>query len=204
MLGKPAGAAELWVALHGYGQVAERFVRRFRTLPGLADGRRSVVAPEALNRFYVENRPGEHGPASRVGATWMTRADREREIQDYVGYLDSLLGHVSPDGSRAAHVLLGFSQGAETASRWAVLGARSPGSLILWGGGLAEDLDPARTAEALHQTRIVFVVGDEDGWAQRRSSAGLELLRREGLEPERIEYPGGHRLGSEVLARNWP
>ncbi|NIP78275.1 MAG: phospholipase, partial [Gemmatimonadetes bacterium] len=90
---------EVWFVLHGYGQLAERFVRRFDALPGVRDGMRAVVAPEALSRFYVEEEvTGPHGPESRVGATWMTRADREHEIRDYVEYLDRVAAAVlDPD-----------------------------------------------------------------------------------------------------------
>lgn len=221
-------AEELWIVLHGYGQLAERFVRRFHGLPGIDEGRRRIVAPEALSRFYVERQIGQHGPTSTVGATWMTREDREHEIRDYVAYLDAVLSRVAPadrgraestadrkvpgeqglgtvaGGDSSRHVLLGFSQGAETASRWAVLGARPPATLVLWGGGLAEDLATSRTVDALRESRVVFVVGDRDRWAQQRSAAGLELLRGAGLEPERIGYPGGHRVDPGVLAAHWP
>lgn len=200
--GEPATAAEAWFVLHGYGQAADRFAARFADLPGLAEGRRAVIAPEALNRFYVEQEPGEHGPGARVGATWMTRLDREHEIRDYVDYLDRLRDHVAPAAERV--VVLGFSQGAETASRWAVLGGAPPAELILWGGGLAADLDPRRTAAALGGAAITFVVGDEDAWALDRSEAGLAFLADLGIAARRVEYHGGHRLHPEVLARAWP
>ena len=43
-------ARDVWVALHGYGQLAEYFVRHFVPFAG---DERLVVAPEALSRFYV-------------------------------------------------------------------------------------------------------------------------------------------------------
>lgn len=206
-------ADELWVALHGYGQLAGRFLRRFRDLPGLEDGRRRVVAPEALNRFYLERNAGGHGQGTPVGATWMTREDREIEIRDYIAYLDAVLDHVrggrladgvrrppATPGGKGADVVLGFSQGAETASRWAVLGARPPGTLILWGGGLAEDLSPAALGRGLRGARVIFVVGDEDEWGRKRSAAGIRVLREIGLEPERVGFGGGHRLDPAVLS----
>ena len=201
--GDPAVASELWFVLHGYRQLAERFIRRFTELPGLRERRRAVIAPEALSRFYIERETtGPHTSASRVGGSWMTRADREHEIEDYVDYLDRLRDHVG--GGAARVVVLGFSQGAETASRWAVLGATPPTELILWGGGLAADLEPERVAEALAGTRVTFVVGDDDRWAEDRSAEGLTLLREQGLEPQRVGYPGGHRVVPEVLAAEWP
>ncbi|HEU4629600.1 MAG TPA: hypothetical protein VFS08_07625, partial [Gemmatimonadaceae bacterium] len=42
----------IWLALHGYGQLAAPFAARCRPL---ADAQAVVVAPEALSRFYVES-----------------------------------------------------------------------------------------------------------------------------------------------------
>ncbi|MCA1790257.1 MAG: hypothetical protein LC667_10475, partial [Thioalkalivibrio sp.] len=61
VLGDPASAREVWFVLHGYRQMAGRFIRRFGPLPG-AGRSRAVVAPEALSRFYIEEEVGPHGP----------------------------------------------------------------------------------------------------------------------------------------------
>src|SRR3954468_23277358 len=79
---------ELWIVLHGFGQLAGDFVEYFA---GLNESRRLVVAPEALNRYYTvaADVPASERP---VGATWMTREDRDNEMRDYVRYLDRLHG----------------------------------------------------------------------------------------------------------------
>ena len=101
-------------------------------------------------------------------------------------------------------VVLGFSQGAETASRWATYGRVRPAELVLWGGGLAEDLEPLRAAAALTRLRPVFVVGDGDAWARQRSEQSLARLREWGVAAERVGYAGGHRVEADVLAERWP
>ncbi len=221
VMGDPRSSEEVWFALHGYRQLAERFIRRFTAFPGIDEGRRAVVAPEGLSRFYIDDDGGEHGADSKVGATWMTRADREHEIGDYVEYLDRLAaavlepappegasppGHEAPEaspirGDRGV-VILGFSQGAATASRWAVYGRIQPDELVLWAGGLAADLDMAQAARVLAGVRIRFVIGDDDRWATRRVEESERRLERAGLQSERIGFPGGHGLPAEVL-RDW-
>ena len=112
-----ASTTELWLVTHGYGQLAGEFLRAFTVLD---DGSRLIVAPEALNRFYVV--PVAHTQAADrpVGATWMTREDRENEIADYVDFLDAVYRE---SALGAAHVTaLGFSQGVATACRWAAMG----------------------------------------------------------------------------------
>jgi predicted esterase len=211
VLGDPSSAGEVWFVVHGYGQLAGPFLRRFGALPG-AGSTRAVVAPEALSRFYVESRVGPHGRESRVGASWMTREDRDVEIADYVGYLDAVAAAVLPArrGSAASDVarsgdaprvvVLGFSQGAETASRWAVLGSVRPAELILWGGGLAVDLEPAAVAAALNGVTVRLVVGDEDEWGRRRAEETLPRLDAVEVAAERIGYAGGHWIEAAVLA----
>jgi predicted esterase len=202
VLGDPSRAAEVWFVLHGYGQLAGGFVRGFADLPGVSSGARAVVAPEALSRFYVEDEIGPHGPGSRVGASWMTRSDREHEIRDYVEYLDRVAAAVARGEHRV--VVLGFSQGAETASRWAVLGGIRPAELILWGGGRAADLDLEQATRTLGDVRVRLVVGSEDTWARHRVEDSVSRLRAAGLDPERIDYTGGHRLDPVLLSERWP
>src|SRR5690349_17842894 len=82
-----SGVGEVWFACHGYGQLAGRFLAKLRVLD---DGRRYLVAPEGLSRFYLSESPTER----RVGASWMTREDRLAEIDDYVRYLDAVYADV--------------------------------------------------------------------------------------------------------------
>lgn len=218
VVGDPDSALEVWFVLHGYGQLAERFIRRFEALPGVESGDRAVVAPEALSRFYVDGAGSEHGPESRVGATWMTRADREHEIRDYVEYLDRLaVAVLDPDaagleaaapaidgGGARRLVVLGFSQGSATASRWATHGRIRPEELVLWAGGLAADLDMALAAEALRGVRVRLVAGADDEWGRDRAAKSRRRLSEVGLAPELLEFHGGHALPARVLTEHWP
>jgi alpha-beta hydrolase superfamily lysophospholipase len=139
-----------------------------------------VVAPEALSRFYVDRGEPAAGTPARVGATWMTREDRDAEIADYLGYLDQALEAATaavPGGAPggggagvAALGVLGFSQGAATACRWAAhrrrRGLPAPDALVLWGGALPHDLDLAGAdGGALRALRLTLVVGDADEFA---------------------------------------
>jgi predicted esterase len=125
----------------------------------------------------------------------MTRWQRESEISDYIRYLDQV--RATFRGGRS--VVLGFSQGAETASRWAVLGGAPPDDLILWGGGLAVDLESGALAGSLSGTRIRLVVGSEDSWAQRRARETERQLADAGLRADVIPYEGGHRIDPAVV-----
>ena len=198
-LGPDAGGArELWVVLHGQGQLAARFLRHFAALD---DGTRLVVAPEALSRHYLDWARDASGGPPRVGATWMTRDDREHDIRDYVAYLDAVHAAVTaPLAGRVPLTVLGFSQGAATASRWAALGAVRADRLICWGGAPAPDV-PA-DATGVRGARLTIVAGRDDEYATPAAVAQEEArLRASGAVYERLEYEGGHHLDAATLAR---
>ena len=144
-IGRPE--REVWFVLHGYGQLAARFLSRFEPID---DGTRLIVAPEGLSRFYLTEDPAER----RVGASWMTREDRITEIEDYVRYLDAVYADVVR--SAISVTVLGFSQGATTACRWAALGTSKIDRLIVWGGEVAADVDMRRAL------RLALVYGSRD------------------------------------------
>jgi len=194
-----ADVAQVWIVCHGFAQLAGRFMRYFAALD---DGTRVIVAPEALNRFYVEATPGVHGPESKVGATWMTREDRLHEIEDYVGYLDTLSDTIFErlDRARIHLTVLGFSQGVATVVRWAVQGHTRPDHLILWASPLPPEIDAGAGAEQLTSVpRISVVVGDRDADAQRVLPRERERMDRLGLGYGLQRFDGGHHLDADTL-----
>lgn len=193
--------SQVWMVCHGFAQLAGRFMRHFVPLD---DGTRLIVAPEALNRFYVEQRPGPHGPDSKVGATWMTREDRLHEIEDYVGYLDTLSDEIfrSIPREKVALTVLGFSQGVATVARWAVHGHTRPDHLILWAERLPPEIDLGAGAEELAAIpRLSLVAGLKDLEAQRVLPLEKERLQRLGLRHTVHGFDGGHHLDEETLRR---
>ncbi len=194
-------AKQVWFVCHGYGQLAERFLRHFA---GLDDGRRLIVAPEGLSRFYLESGRSESGRSDKVGASWMTREDRLNEIQDYVRYLDEVYAAVFRriDRATARVGVLGFSQGAATATRWVCQGAARADRLMLWGGELPPDLDLAAAAERLRTLELCLVYGRRDGFITAKVVAQAEQRLREcGIAFRTIPFDGGHEVDEALLAR---
>lgn len=191
-IGSPDAAA-WWVGLHGYGQLAADFIESFAPVAG---PERCVVAPEALSRFYVDGMERHE----EVGASWMTREDRDNEIADYVAYLDAAIRHLRPEDHDPSICALGFSQGAATASRWAVLGDTAIDRLVLWGGAPAHDLDLSAHADALRAMRLTMVVGTDDPYvtAERREAV-RRRLGRHNIPVAVRTFEGGHRLDKDLL-----
>lgn len=195
----PGQATQLWIALHGYAMLADRFLR---LLAPLAEGGRTlVVAPEALSRFYLETgRDGRHSDA--IGATWLTREDRENEIADALRYLDQLHGELAaqlpPDATTA---VLGFSQGATMAARWVATGLVIPDQLVLWGVVPPAD-SMAQVADRMTGREVVLIAGDRDPFAGEGTlEAQAAALARRGVRARAERFPGGHALSKAVLRR---
>lgn len=182
----------IWILLHGHAMLAERFLGYLSSMaaPGTL-----LVAPEALSRFYLGTRL-DGGHDKQVGATWMTREEREPEIADMVAYLDRLIQQVVPPDYRAVPLgVLGFSQGVATAARWLARSTVRPGMLVCWGA--PAPADAPLDVVGRHCGSVTLVAGSEDpivpaGLFERSAD---ELTAR-GIDATAIRFPGGHVLHS--------
>jgi len=194
-IGSLEKAGEMWIVCHGYGQLASRFLERFRPI---ADDQRCVVAPEGLSRFYLSESAAER----RVGASWMTKEDRLHEIDDYVRYLDALHDHVATGKDKV--IALGFSQGSATACRWVVLGAARIDRLIVWGGEVPPDPDlgERRALERMRNARLTLVYGNRDEFFTPKIVAATEArLRDHAIPYELVPFEGGHEIDPATLRK---
>jgi predicted esterase len=190
-LGDAARAREVWILLHGYGQSAADFLA---SCAELAAPQRLLVAPEALSRFYLR---GGTGP---VGASWMTREEREHEIADTLAWLDAVAADVADPVRQRSCAVVGFSQGAAAACRWAALGRTRLERLVLWGGGVPPDLDLALARERLRAMRVHLVRGLADAaWDERRLLDDSRRLAEHGIGHDSHPFDGGHELRGLVL-----
>lgn len=193
-LGSPtASLRQVWFVCHGYGQLAQFFLRSFRRLD---DGTRLIVAPEALSRFYLESTGG------RVGATWMTREDRLNEIQDYIAYLNTLSGKIisQVDVNKIRLNILGFSQGTATVMRWVCDGKVKPDQVILWAGGIPPEIDLALYRNLFRQCSLKLVIGEQDEYiTPAMVQETEERLKSSGISYRLITFNGRHQLNGEIL-----
>ena len=195
MLGDPTKARAIWIVLHGYGQLARYFLTKFE---GLEEGV-AIVAPEALNRFYLDE------AHNRVGATWMTREERENEITDQLGYLDALVKELRGERTDLPIHVLGFSQGVATACRWSLLGKTKLDRLVLWAGSLPPEPTFAELRTAWAHLTVEVVLGSEDPFAgEKELQATTARLEAAGVQHRLHRFTGGHALEPVLLGRLIP
>lgn len=142
-------ANKLLFVLHGYGQLAEFFIRKFHFL----EEDYFIVAPEGMHRFYLK------GSSGRVGSSWMTKEDRDSDIKDNVQYLNSLYDVICSSKKFDQITLLGFSQGGATAARWFNSFQRNIDAHISWASIYPPDLDITPCEKNKNN---YFAIGDKD------------------------------------------
>lgn len=191
-----AATRQLWLVAHGYGQLAEYFIRHFAPLHAADPAGTVVVAPEALSRFYLA------GTGGRVGASWMTRADRLAEIADQTHYLSQLLNYLLADCPVGVRLtVLGFSQGTATVSRWLTqdAGCWRPHQLVLWAGDFPADIDEA-AYPLLRGLPVTLVSGDRDEYVGlERLAQQAAMLQQRGATVTTRSFAGGHALDAALL-----
>lgn len=192
-LGDADRPKRIWFVLHGYGQLAQYFIRHFGPAASQGD---LIIAPEGLSRYYLD------GNFGRVGASWMTKEDRLNEIKDYLTYLnglaDSILQNYSGQSPRV--IVMGFSQGCATAIRWVKNGHIRPDNVILWAGDLPPETD--MVMEQIPQNRIWLSYGDQDPYF-------TEELLTERMGKLKAKYPavnifrfqGKHQIPEEAFSQ---
>ena len=194
-----AKLSEVWIVCHGQGQLAARFLSRFRPLER---DDRLFIAPEGLSRYYLSPPTSAHRGDTPVGAIWMTREDREAEIADQARYLDLVYDEVFRDIDRAGVRLwvLGFSQGASTVTRWLARGKQTADRVVLWAGMIPPELDADGASALSARAPVTVVVGSTDQFATPKVVAAQEARLRElGVPFQTQHFDGPHDLSGPAL-----
>jgi predicted esterase len=188
----------VWFVLHGYGQLAQYFLPKFKSL---VEHNICVIAPEGLSHYYLEDASTRSKTGStRVGASWMTRENRLADIENYITYLDSVF--ILEMGSRKnlSVTLLGFSQGAATASRWALSQSIYFNRIILWAGILPNDMDFEKGKELLKAKEFKTVYGKNDPFLTESRFGEMKLLSEKiGITVDPIVFEGAHEIHEATL-----
>lgn len=176
--------------LHGYGQLAKFFIRKFEVLRDHFH----IIAPEGMHRFYLQ------GSSGRVGASWMTKEAREEDISDNLHWLNDLDRTVSKEMNFNERHLLGFSQGGATAARWYASTPAKFESLTLWACVFPPDLDMDAELQKFHDMKNgYFVIGEQDQFYNSLDQEKLsDFYKKLGFET--LHFNGDHNIDADVLS----
>ncbi len=184
--GNQANPKKVLYALHGYGQLTEFFIRKFHDVPDDF----LVICPEGPHRFYLS------GSSGRVGASWMTKVEREVDIEDNLEYLNTLHASIQEKYPTIERIyFLGFSQGGAAAARWVELGSLEPDTLILWATVYPPDLDASFSSTPKNR---FFIIGENDEYYQ--GEALKQVINSYDNMGFKIKtFNGKHEINNDIL-----
>lgn len=182
----------IWLITHGYGHLATYFIRKFSSLK---NNQNLLIVPEALHRFYL------NGVADKVGASWMTKEEREKEIEDNNKYMSRVYEqYISPVNKNICINVFGFSQGAAVACRWAVASKHKIDNLIVWGSNVPPELTIENIESRKNDFHWHYVAGDKDEFiSPEKQKEQVKKLSELGIQASTIFYEGYHDINDSAL-----
>ena len=186
---------QVWIVCHGYGQLANYFIKKFEILN---NGKNLIVAPEALHRFYTT------GFSGRVGASWMTKEERLDDINDYVNFIDAVYNEVIAQlkNKNVKINVLGFSQSTATVCRWLAQKNKRVDNLILWAGFFPHDIDFKTTSEIFNNINIQIMVGKQDEFiTESEINKQINFLKENNIQFELTLFEGKHEIPEKILSK---
>tara|TARA_B100000768_G_C11283197_1_gene379999 strand:+ start:1907 stop:2560 length:654 start_codon:yes stop_codon:yes gene_type:complete len=187
--------SNVWIVLHGYAMLSEFFIQKFKNLD---DGNTLIIAPEALNRFYID------GTYNRVGASWMTKEERESDIEENIQYLNAIIESIYVEvGHRHFNLnVLGFSQGGATACRWIFSSEMKVSNLVLWAGDVPKDTLTEKNKSKWGSINTHLVMGEKDHLiTQEMKAKFLDIISQYKMDYKLTLYDGDHRIYPDVMLK---
>lgn len=182
---------KLVYVLHGYGQLAKYFIQKFKPL---VERGFTVIAPEGLHRFYLQ------GTSGRVGASWMTKENRELDIENYLTYLNTLHKEIAKEKDWNSIIVLGFSQGVATAFRWIADGKIIPNQFLLCSGMIPPDVNLEESSSVFDNIKMTYFSGTNDTYKTEEAVTHFQQrLSQLPFPIKMVEFEGVHEVNVEAV-----
>ena len=192
--GNSINPERIWLVCHGYGQLASRFIKKFNALD---QNKNLIIAPEGLSHFYLD------GLSGNVGASWMTKHNRELEIENQFSFLETLM--ISKiKASKANRIsLLGFSQGGATICRWIANSEIIFDDLYLWATIFPPDMSTDFLDKTLLGKNVKLFLRRQRSFLKKKN-----IFRKQKQLLDRVpqlkivKFEGDHRVMPDVLIKH--
>ncbi|MEM7485168.1 MAG: esterase [Bacteroidota bacterium] len=182
----------VWLAFHGIGYLSRYFIKHFERLN---TNQNYIIAPQAPSKYYLKNE------YKYVGASWLTKENTLMETENVLNYIDAVFDaeHIPPEINL---IVFGFSQGVSIATRWVTKRKIQCGSLILYAGGIPNELTK-EDFEYLNwnATTVKIVYGEKDDYLneERLEQEKVKIDKLFQANTELISFEGGHEMKAEVI-----
>jgi len=182
----------IWLVFHGIGYLSRFFLRHFEAL---SVNENYIIAPQAPSKYYL-NSDYKH-----VGASWLTKENTREGIENVIAYINEVCAQENIFTAKKLYIL-GYSQGVSIAARWLAKNKINCSKLILYAGGIPQELTASDFA-FLKDTKcqISTVVGNKDPYLTPERLV-LEREKINAIFPKKVEhiyFNGGHEVKKEVI-----
>ena len=183
----------IWIVFHGIGYLSRYFLKYFAELPA---NEHFFIAPQAPSKYYLNNE------YKHVGASWLTREQTLEDLENILAYVDAVIADFSMPKSCRIHIL-GYSQGASIALRWLCHSRYRCDKLILYAGGIPNEITAEDVRFFLDDTEIFVVFGKQDEFltVERMALEEEKIQNLFGDRARRVFFEGGHEVKPEVIAQ---
>lgn len=181
----------IWIVFHGIGYLSKYFLRHFNELDGEEN---YFIAPQAPSKYYL------NGQYKHIGASWLTKEHTSQEITNVLSYLDQVLENEQLPKNRKL-IVFGYSQGVSIAARWVAKRKIECDHLILYAGGLPNELHAEQFLFLKNKCEVKFIVGNKDEYIHEEILTKQKNRIKE-LFHGRAElqiFDGGHELQKKLL-----
>ena len=182
----------VWLVFHGIGYLTRYFIQYFSKLN---PDENYIIAPQAPSKYYLKSE------YKYVGASWLTKENTQMETENVLAYLDAVFKEEQlPPNIHL--ILFGFSQGVSIAIRWMAKRQIKCHTLILYAGGIPNELENKDFGFVdWKQTKVKIVYGDTDIYLNEERRA-LEQTKINKLfldNAEMITFEGGHEMKPDLI-----
>ncbi|MCX2719434.1 alpha/beta hydrolase [Lentiprolixibacter aurantiacus] len=186
----------VWLVFHGIGFLSRYFLRYFADF---AEEEHYFIAPQAPSKYYLNNE------YKHVGASWLTRENTLLEKENVMAYLDGVW-QAEKIPKNCNLIVFGYSQGVSIASRYVAYSKIKPAKLILYAGGLPEELDENSFNFLSTKTPITFIYGNQDPYLnpERMAREQAKLNTIFAGRAQLMAFEGGHELKKEIIHKVIP
>ena len=184
----------IWIIFHGYGQLSKFFIRRFDILDKKEN---YIIAPQGLSKFYTDKH------YQNVGASWLTREDKNIDFKSQLSYLNSVIAQISSKVKMNNYKinLFGFSQGVSTLCRLTQNIDFQIDNIIMWAGWIPSEFFNL-SIESCKNSNFIYVMGKKDKYFDLKL---INEYKNEFIKKKyRFNYElfnGEHKVDRKVLKK---
>ena len=181
----------IWLVFHGIGYLSKYFLKYFNELNAEEN---YIVAPQAPSKYYLGSK------YKHVGASWLTKENTKKEIENVMHYLDTVLKNEDFPIDKNL-LILGYSQGVSIALRYVASRKLKCSKLVLMSGGIPSELEEDNFEFLKENTKVSLVYGTQDEYLNEKvmENEKKHFYELFGNSAKIISFEDGHIFKKELL-----